>query len=73
MDAGDSKGDSRLHLQVKNTFLDVQSTEDRPAVLKISAGWKETTEANLVTTSTYWTPGSRKETTWTKSTFLNFR
>ena len=40
MDAGDSKGDSRLHLQVKNTFLDVQSTEDRPAVLKISAGWK---------------------------------
>eukprot|EP00434_Breviolum_minutum_P031910 symbB.v1.2.028219.t1/scaffold2970.1/size66223/1 len=25
MDAGDSKGDSRLHLQVKNTFLDVQT------------------------------------------------
>lgn len=48
MDAGDSKGDSRLHLQVKNTFLDVQSTEDlqRRTSLVRSKSWDGSTSSS---------------------------
>ena len=38
MEAADSQGDSRLHFQVKNTFLDFQTVEDGPAVKSKNLG-----------------------------------